>query len=77
MFTKKGNKLLKEPETFWSNCGEDDCKPGDRTRIDPVLKLYPGCPVMLVANNDVKGGEANGSQATVTGIQLKQSAKIT
>lgn len=72
-----GNKPLKDENTFWSTCGEDDCEPGDRTRIDPVLKLYPGCPLMLVANTDVKAGEANGSQATVTGITLKHSAQVT
>jgi hypothetical protein len=49
---------------FYRNCGEDACKMGKMTsgRVDPVLKLYPGCPMMLTENNDVHNGQANGSR---------------
>ena len=35
---------------FWENCGEDDIKfPKERNgRMDPLLKLYKGCQLMLV-----------------------------
>jgi hypothetical protein len=35
---------------FYCHCGEDACKTADMTsgRVDPVLKLFPACPLMLV-----------------------------
>jgi hypothetical protein len=58
--------------TFWEHCGEDDVKPPRAAgRLDPVLRLYRNCRVMLPANSDVSKGQANGTQATVEGIVLK------
>ena len=46
-------------KSFWENCGEDDIKLAKgRGRMDPLLKLYEGCPVMLPVNNNVKDGQA-------------------
>lgn len=58
---------------FYQNCGENDCKMSDsnRGRVDPVLKIYPGCPMMLTQNNDVPNGQANGSRVRVKRIRLK------
>ena len=41
---------------FWENCGEDDIKfPREHNgRMDPLLKLYKGCQLMLVFNNNVR-----------------------
>jgi hypothetical protein len=39
--------------------------------MDPVLRIYTGCRVMLPSNIDVKGGQANGTQAIVEGIAMK------
>jgi hypothetical protein len=50
---------------FYCNCGEDACTTGDMTsgRVDPVLKIYPGCPMMLTENKDIySNGQANGSR---------------
>ena len=46
---------------FWENCGEDDIKfPKEcNGRMDSLLKLYKGCQLMLVFNNNVRCGEAN------------------
>ncbi|MGL5916609.1 MAG: hypothetical protein ACRCZC_02775, partial [Culicoidibacterales bacterium] len=58
---------------FYTNCGEDDCSTGDMTngRVDPVLKLYPGCPLMFTQNKDVANGKANGSRVTLERINVK------
>lgn len=57
---------------FWEECGESDCVfKGRTTRIDPVLKLYLGCPVMLTENFDVDNRLANGTQGTVVKVVLK------
>ena len=58
---------------FWENCGEDDIKfPKERNgRMDPLLKLYKGCQLMLVFNNNVRRGEANGTTVTLISICLK------
>ena len=57
---------------FWENCAEDDVKPPKSSgRMDPVLKLYHKCRVMLPFNKNVKKGEANGTQAEVEKVILK------
>lgn len=58
---------------FWETIGENDIKvPIGSARMDPVLKLYPGCKVMLPTNINVSKGLANGTQATVHKILLKE-----
>ena len=60
--------------SFWQNCSESDLHPTHGTgRLDPVLRLYIGCPVMLTQNICVANGLANGSTAVVTKICLKES----
>ena len=39
--------------------------------MDPLLKLYKGCQLMLVFNNYVRCGEANGTTVTLISICLK------
>jgi len=56
----------------WEDCGEDDVKlPRGAGHMDPVLKLYRNCRVMLPGNNDVSNGQANGTQATFEKVVLK------
>ncbi len=62
---------------FWERCGEDDCYKKWNGRVDPVLKLYPGCPVMLTENTCVAGGMANGTRAHVRKVVLKTSESTT
>ena len=40
-------------------------------RMDPLLKLYKGCQLMMVFNNNVRHGEANGTTVTLISIYLK------
>jgi hypothetical protein len=42
-----------------------------RGRMDPVLKLYQGCRVMLPTNTNVDAGLANGTQARIQKVVLK------
>ena len=58
---------------FWENCREDDIKfPKEcNGRMDPLLKLYKGCQLMLVFNNNVRHGEANGTTVTLVSVCLK------
>ena len=65
---------LQDLNSFYTTCSEDDCKFPPRTslRMDPVLKLYRGCPVMLTENTNVAAGIANGTEATVSKIVLKK-----
>ena len=58
--------------SFWESCGEDDVKTARMTgRMDPVLRIYHKCRVMLGFNKDVKDGQANGTQAEVQKVILK------
>ena len=58
---------------FWENCGEDDIEfPREHNgRMDPLLKLYKGCQLMLPFNNNVRHGEANRTTVTLISICLK------
>ena len=60
---------------FQENCGEDDIKfPRERNgRMDPLLKLDKDCQLMLVFNNNVRRGEANGTTVTFICVCLKPS----
>ena len=49
----------------------DAQRPKKQGRIDPVLKLYPGCPVMLTENVNVPSGLANGTKARIYSIIMK------
>jgi hypothetical protein len=63
--------------SFWTNCSEDDVKLAQgKGRMDPLLKIYKGCRVMLPANMKVKEGQANGTQATVEKIVLKEGQHV-
>ena len=63
---------LQNCSKFWENCAEDDIKtPKMSGRMDPALRLYSGIPVMLPSNQNVKAGQANGTQAEVINIVLK------
>jgi hypothetical protein len=58
--------------TFWENTAENDVTlPKGAGRMDPVLRLYRGCRVMLSCNSNVRKGQANGTQATFQKIILK------
>ena len=58
---------------FYENCTESECNFGKngRGRVDPVLKLYPDCPMMLTMNTDVANGVANGTRVRVKKVKVK------
>jgi PIF1-like helicase len=62
---------------FWQNCSENDIKFSNGVgRMDPVLKLFVGCKVMLPFNINVREGLANGTQATIEQVILKHGQTI-
>ena len=63
---------------FWTSCSENDIKLSrGKGRLDPVLKIYIGCRVMLTINIDVKNGQANGTQAFIDHVKLKENVTLT
>ena len=63
----KGRRLRR---VVWKKCGESNLRRG-RGKVDPALKLYRGCPVMLTENESVRCGRANGTKARVSEVVLK------
>jgi hypothetical protein len=67
----------REKKIIYEHCSEDDCRIGAKNgknvkgRVDPVLKLYYGCPLMYTKNTDVGSGQANGSCVVFEGVFLK------
>ena len=58
-------------EYIWQHCGENDCRREVSKKIDPALKLYRNCPLMLVENTNVPDGQANGSRVFLKDVTLK------
>ena len=75
LYREDGYKVkqpIRSKKTFWQNCGESDVFTGrQKPRLDPVLKLFYECPVMLTHNEDVASGQANGTCALVEEVLLK------
>jgi hypothetical protein len=63
---------LKDKETFWTECSKDDVKcPGSTSlRINPMLKLHPGCRNVVSENIHVRDGAANSAQARFQSLVL-------
>ena len=66
---------LTQPSRFYKQCTESDLKSDRSGKMDPVLKLYVGCEVMITENIDVPNGLANGTRATIDKILLKQGSQ--
>lgn len=64
---------LKARLIIWESCGEDNIKfPQNHSRrMDPALKLYRHCPLMLNENTNVQQGIANGSCVILRHVELK------
>ncbi len=56
---------------FYENYSESKCDVGDRGRIDPVLRTFADCPMMLTQNKNVPEGQANGSRVTLHQIVVR------
>jgi hypothetical protein len=64
---------LTRKHTFYQTSSEADINGDSRSRIDPVLKLYYGCELMLTDNIDVAKGLANGTRGFLQNVVLKQN----
>lgn len=64
----RSNGVIK---TFFQQVGEAEATGKNRQRVDPCLKLYPGCPMMLTENADVSNGQANGSRTFLVKVTPK------
>ncbi len=58
-----------------AKCGDDDVQCGNGQniqRIDPCLKLFVGCPIMVSVNDFKKQGVVKGTTGKFRGVLLKQ-----
>ena len=53
-------------------CGDAQIETDRKKRVDPALKWYPGIPLMITSNDDIKKGRANGSLCRGLNIKLKE-----
>lgn len=62
---------------FYSYCGKDACKTANMKygRVDPVLKLFPGCTIVLNENKHVCNGQANGSILRLQRVTVKHGER--
>ena len=69
LMRKSSSKIyvpIRSRKTFYEKVGENDIRPHQqKPRLDPVLKLFRNCPVMLTHNQDVEEKRANGTCTTL------------
>ena len=73
--SKTGERVLNNTD-FFQNVGEADCELYCG-RLDPMLKLYPNCELMLTKNDDVKRGKANTTRMNLVKVILKHGTQTT
>jgi hypothetical protein len=59
-----------------SKCGDDNVQCGNGQNIiqvDPCLKVFYGCPIMVSTNDNKNMGAVKGTTATFKGVMLKQN----
>jgi hypothetical protein len=62
-----------------SRCGDDKVQCGNGTnviRIDPCLKLFIGCPIMVNSNDFKNLGAVKGTTAKFMGLKLKSDCEM-
>jgi hypothetical protein len=60
---------------IYAKCGDSDMK-DQQKNIDPALKLYVGAHCMIIDNDDISKGRANGTLCRVIGIRKKGNAAL-
>ncbi len=58
-----------------SKCGDDNVQCGNKQniiRVDPCLKLFKGCPIMVSTNDNKNLGAVKGTTAKFLGVKLKR-----
>ena len=63
---------------FWTACSDANVvEGGDKgsRKIDPMLKLHTGRPVMINQNIDVEKSIANGAMCSFNGLRLKNGCE--
>jgi hypothetical protein len=63
-------------DILYATCGDAHVKRSGGRGVDPMLKLYAGCPVMITDNIAVEKSIANGSMCRFKGITLKDGVSI-
>ncbi len=62
-----------------SKCGDDNVQSGNGQniiRVDPCLKLFFGCPLMVSTNDHKHIGVVKGTTAKFRGVQLKENKNM-
>ena len=60
---------------IYAKCGDSDMK-DQQKNIDPALKLYVGAHCMIIDNDDISKGRANGTLCRVIGIRRKSNVPL-
>jgi hypothetical protein len=59
-------------DAVFETCGDAQVQTTRKKRVDPALKWYPGVPLMITSNDDIKKGRANGSLCRGLKIKLRE-----
>lgn len=57
----------------WSLCGDADVESSQQQKVDPCLKLFAHCPVMITTNTNKQRGIYKGTTALFVGLKWKRN----
>jgi len=60
---------------IYARCGDSDMK-DQHKQVDPALKLYVGCHCMIIDNDDISKGRANGTLCRIVGVKRKSNQPL-
>lgn len=60
-------------DAVFETCGDAQIQTNSKKRVDPALKWYPGIPLMITSNDDIKKGRANGTLCRGLKVKLKEN----
>ena len=80
---RRQNKKVSQAvhDVIISQLCDNDVKSSEKysgnTKIDPLLRLFPGGPFMCISNQDLKKGRGNGTVCRCVKVKLKRRATMT
>lgn len=76
VFRKGRSKCSKEFHEFvFEQCGDAQVATSHSKRVDPALKWYPGIPLMITSNENIKKKRGNGTLCRGLRVQLKEGVQ--
>ena len=73
IYTKDGGDVgLEFHKYIWALCGDDNLNGCNQQKVDPCLKLFTGCPLMINTNTEKSNKIFKGTLGSFVGLRWKE-----